>query len=63
MHYGLQCKNGELRFYLPIWIFLGSRLFFFGNHLGEPVPPLIASIMGLNKLCDCVLEIFLEKMF
>ena len=37
--------------------------FFFGNHLVEPVPPLFASIMGLNKLCDRVLEIFLEKMF
>ena len=42
---------------------LGCCFFFFGNRLREPVPPLVASSMGLNKLCDCVLEISLETMF
>ena len=46
------------RYFLDLGFF-----FFFGNHLREPVPPLVASIMGLNKLCDRVLEIFLETMF
>ena len=50
-------------FTCPYRYFSDLGCFFFGNHLREPVPPLGASFMGLNKLCDRVLEIFLETMF